>query len=97
LLLFFSRRWRVRQKLPETAGSSLLVNDIGRTIAPGMEFDCDLLVPGCVPVDDTPDGGEEDADSPAEPAAGEDTSSEDESAEAATAAPGEPQTEGTRL
>jgi hypothetical protein len=57
----------VRQKLPESHGYALLVNDIGRTVSPGEEFDCPLLVPGCVPVEDSAGEDTAGADSTAEP------------------------------
>lgn len=57
----------MRQKLPVSHGYELLVNDIGRTIGLGEEFDAPFLVPGCVPVEDGADGDEHDADSTAEP------------------------------
>lgn len=51
----------MRQKLPETAGYPLDVNDISRTIHPGEEFDAPHLVPGCVPVKDTKSKSDGDA------------------------------------
>ena len=50
----------MRQKLPESAGYALLVNDIGKTVSPGEEFDAPLLVPGCEslePPESTPEDG----------------------------------------
>jgi hypothetical protein len=76
----------MRQKLPESHGYAILVNDIGRTVAPGEEFDCDLPVPGCVPV--------EDADSPAGAPAGKGEGGGDKAAETASAPPGKPQAKG---
>lgn len=37
----------MRQRLPDTAPEPLVVNDIGRVVQPGEEFDCPDLVPGC--------------------------------------------------
>jgi hypothetical protein len=76
----------VRQKLPDSHGNSILVNDIGRTVAPGEEFDCDLPVPGCVPVGD--------ADSPAGAAAGEGEGGGGKAAEGASAPPGKSSAKG---
>jgi len=41
----------VRQKLPESRGYPLLVNDIGRVVHPGEVFDAPLPVPGCEPAE----------------------------------------------
>ena len=51
----------MRQRLPETAGDALYVNDISQIIHPGAEFDAPHLVPGCVslePPAEASDGGE---------------------------------------
>ena len=58
----------MRQKLPVSHGYELLVNDLGRTVGLGEEFDAPLLVPGCVPVEDAAGEDDKDADSTAETA-----------------------------
>ena len=43
----------MRQKLPESAGYPLMAGPpVGKIIHPGEEFEADVLVTGCVPVED---------------------------------------------
>lgn len=79
----------MRQILPLSRGYPLVVNDIGRTIHPGEEFDAPLLVPGCEPVEDGTEEDERDADATGEAAASSDPQPAAEAAEDASAPPGE--------
>lgn len=85
----------MRQKLPESHGYSLLVNDIGKTIHPGEEFDAPLLVPGCESLEKPEkgkDGAKGDGDGPGDAPTGDGKAS---GAEARTGPPGK-QAKGTR-
>lgn len=85
----------MRQQFPEGSGGVYEVPGVGRVIG-GEPFDYPELISACVPVE----GGQDDADEPAEDAAPDDPQEDVETAEDASVPPGEtenqPRAKGTR-